>query len=134
MGHALRVIGILTGVTLLLVGLGGALGSMARYMFSTLISRLVPSLFPFGTFAVNVVGCVLFGIIVGLAEQRSVFRPEARAFLLIGVLGGFTTFSTFAFESFQLLRDGQFMSAAVNVVGQVIAGVVGLWAGFVFSR
>ena len=134
MGRALRAIGILTGVTLLLVGLGGALGSMARYMFSTLISRLVPSLFPFGTFAVNVVGCVLFGIIVGLAEQRSVFRPEARAFLLIGVLGGFTTFSTFAFESFQLLRDGQFISAAVNVVGQVIAGVVGLWAGFVFSR
>jgi len=133
-GHALRVIGILTGVTLLLVGLGGALGSMARYMFSTQVSRLVPSLFPFGTFAVNVVGCVLFGIIVGLAEQRSVFRPEARAFLLIGVLGGFTTFSTFAFESFQLLRDGQFMSAALNVVGQVIAGLVGLWAGFVFSR
>ena len=134
MGRALRVIGILTGVTLLLVGLGGALGSMARYMCSTLISRVAPSLFPFGTFAVNVVGCVLFGIIVGLAEQRSVFRPEARAFLLIGVLGGFTTFSTFAFESFQLLRDGQFMSVAVNVVGQVIAGVVGLWAGFVFSR
>ena len=134
MGRALRVIGILTGVTLLLVGLGGALGSMARYLFSTLISRLALSLFPFGTFAVNVVGCVLFGIIVGLAEQRSVFRPEARAFLLIGVLGGFTTFSTFAFESFQLLRDGQFISAAVNVAGQVIAGVVGLWAGFVFSR
>src|SRR4051812_3409388 len=114
-------------VTLLLVGVGGALGSMARYLFSTLISRLVPSLFPFGTVAVNVVGCVLFGIIVGLAEQRSVFRPEARAFLLIGVLGGFTTFSTFAFESVQLLRDGQFLSATVNVVGQVIAGVVGLW-------
>src|SRR5437879_4189425 len=62
-----------------------------------------------------------------------VLRPDARAFLLIGVLGGFTTFSTFAFESFELLRDGQFMSAAVNVVGQVVAGIVGLWAGFVIS-
>ena len=120
-------------VTLLLIGVGGALGSMARYLLSTLVYRLVPSLFPFGTFAVNVVGCVLFGIIVGLAEQRFVLRPEARVFLLIGVLGGFTTFSTFAFESFELLRDGQFMSAAINVVGQIVAGVVGLWAGFVIA-
>jgi len=120
-------------VTLLLIGVGGALGSMARYLLSTLVYRLVPSLFPFGTFVVNVVGCVLFGIIVGLAEQRFVLRPDARAFLLIGVLGGFTTFSTFAFESFELLRDGQFTSAAVNVVGQVVAGIVGLWAGFVIS-
>ena len=120
-------------VTLLLIGVGGALGSMARYLLSTLVYRFVPSLFPFGTFVVNVVGCVLFGIIVGLAEQRFVLRPDARAFLLIGVLGGFTTFSTFAFESFELLRDGQFMSAAVNVVGQVVAGIVGLWAGFVIS-
>ena len=120
-------------MTLLLIGVGGALGSMARYLLSTLVYRLVPSLFPFGTFVVNVVGCVLFGIIVGLAEQRFVLSPDARAFLLIGVLGGFTTFSTFAFESFELLRDGQFLSAILNVAGQVVAGIVGLWAGFVIS-
>jgi CrcB protein len=91
-------------VTLLLIGVGGALGSMARYLLSTRVYRLVSSLFPFGTFAVNVVGCILFGIIVGLAEQRFALRPDARAFLLIGVPGGFTTFPTFAFE---LYRPGR---------------------------
>ena len=65
------------------------------------------SLFPVGTFAVNVVGCVVFGAIVGAAEHRFVLTPEARAFLLVGVLGGFTTFSSYAYESFALMQDGQ---------------------------
>jgi fluoride exporter len=120
-------------VNILLVAVGGAFGSVARYLFSSLVYRLVPSLFPFGTFAVNVVGCVAFGIIVGAAQQRSALGPEGRAFLLVGVLGGFTTFSTFAFESFQLLRDGQFLWGAMNIIGQVVAGIVGLWAGFVIG-
>ena len=70
---------------------------------------------------------------VGLAQERFLLRPEARTFLLIGVVGGFTTFSSFAFETFELLRDGQFLWAALNVVGQVTAGIVGLWAGYVAS-
>jgi CrcB protein len=85
--------------------------------------------FPFGTFAVNAVGCVAFGIIIGLADHRATLTPEARAFLLIGLLGGFTTFSTYAFESVQLLRDGELALAAFNIAGQVVAGVAGLWAG-----
>ena len=92
-------------MTLLLVGVGGALGSIARYLFSTFVHRLTPTLFPAGTFAVNVVG----------------------------VLGGFTTFSSFAFETFELLRDGQFAWACLNVVGQVTAGLIGLWAGYVVT-
>jgi CrcB protein len=120
-------------VNILLVAVGGAFGSVARVLLSSLVHRLVPSLFPFGTFAVNVVGCMAFGIIAGVAQQRSALGPEGRAFLLIGVLGGFTTFSTFAFESFQLLRDGQFLWAAVNIAGQVAAGIIGLWAGFVIG-
>jgi CrcB protein len=118
-------------VTLLLVGIGGALGSVARYALSSLVHRIAVPLFPFGTFVVNFVGCVFFGVIVGLAQERFLLRPEARTFLLIGVLGGFTTFSSFAFETFELLRDGQFLWAALNVVGQVTAGIVGLWAGYV---
>jgi len=120
-------------VTLLLVGIGGALGSIARYAFSTFVQRMTPTLFPVGTFAVNLVGCVTFGILVGLAQERFLLRPETRAFLLIGVLGGFTTFSTFAFESFELLRDGQFLWATVNMAGQVAAGMIGLWAGYVLT-
>lgn len=120
-------------MTLLLIAVGGALGSTARYLFSTFVHRLTPTLFPVGTFAVNLAGCAAFGVIVGLAQERSLLRPEARAFLLIGVLGGFTTFSTFAFESFELLRDGQFLWAALNIVGQVVAGIAGLWAGYVVT-
>jgi len=120
-------------VNLVLIAIGGALGSVARYAFSTAALRITGSLFPVGTFAVNVVGCVVFGVIAGLADRRFVFGPDARAFLLIGLLGGFTTFSSFAFESVQLLRDGQFLAAAVNIVGQVVAGIVGLWMAFAIS-
>jgi fluoride exporter len=120
-------------VTLLLIGIGGALGSIARYALSSLVHRLAAPLFPFGTFVVNFTGCVIFGVIVGLAQERFLLRPEARAFLLIGVIGGFTTFSTFAFETFELLRDGQFLWAALNCVGQVTAGIFGLWVGYVAS-
>ena len=120
-------------MNILLIAIGGAIGSVARYSFSLLMYRFGPPLFPVGTFAVNLVGCVAFGAVAGLAQQRNVFGPETRAFLLIGLLGGFTTFSTFAFESLQLLRDGQFSLAAVNIVGQVVVGIVGLWAGFAIA-
>jgi len=121
-------------VNLLLIAIGGALGSVARYLFSSAVLRATGSLFPVGTFAVNAVGCVVFGVIAGLAERRFGFGPHARMFLLVGVLGGFTTFSSFAFESMQLLRDDQFVAAAVNIVGQVVAGLVGLWIGFITIR
>lgn len=121
-------------MTLLLIAVGGALGSVARYLFSSFVLRATTSLFPVGTFAVNVVGCAVFGVIVGAAQQRFVLSPEARAFLLIGVLGGFTTFSSYAYESFALARDGQFVAAGLNVVGQVAAGFVGLWAGYVVAN
>ncbi len=121
-------------MTLLLIAAGGALGSVARYLFSSFVLRATASLFPVGTFAVNVVGCAVFGVIVGSAQQRFVLSPEARAFLLIGVLGGFTTFSSYAYESFALARDGQFFAAGLNIVGQVAAGLVGLWAGYVIAN
>jgi fluoride exporter len=121
-------------VNLLLIAIGGALGSVARYLFSLLVLRASGSLFPLGTFAVNVVGCVVFGVIIGAAQQRFVLSPEARAFLLVGVLGGFTTFSSYAYESFALLRDGQLVAAAVNIAGQIVAGLVGIWIGFLVSR
>ena len=121
-------------MTLLWIAAGGALGSVARYLFSTAILRVTGSLLPIGTFGVNLVGCVLFGAIAGAAEQRVQLAPDLRMFLLVGVLGGFTTFSSFAFESVSLLRDGQFVAAAVNIVGQVLAGLIGLWAGYVLTN
>ncbi len=117
-------------MNLLLVAIGGALGSVARSVLSTFVLRLSGSLFPVGTFVVNAIGCLVFGLIAGVSEQRLQLAPATRAFLLVGVLGGFTTFSSYAFESFSLARDSQFAAAAVNLVGQVVAGFIGMWVGF----
>jgi fluoride exporter len=113
----------------LLVAVGGALGSMARYALSMLVLRATGTLFPLGTFVVNVVGCLCFGLVIGAAGQRIALSPEARAFILVGVLGGFTTFSSYVFESAGLIRDGQMGAALVNVGGQVIAGLAAFWIG-----
>jgi fluoride exporter len=119
---------------LLAIAAGGAVGAVARYTFAALVYRVVPTLFPVGTFAVNVAGCLVFGLLAGLAEQRFAFGPVARSFLLVGVLGAFTTFSTFAFESVELVRDGQFLWALLNVGGQVVAGLAGIWVGYVVTN
>jgi CrcB protein len=121
-------------VNILLIAIGGALGSAARYLLSSFVLRATGSLLPIGTFAVNVVGCVIFGAIIGAAQQRFILTAEARAFLLVGVLGGFTTFSSYAYESFLLMRDGQLAAAAFNIVGQVVAGLAGLWIAYVMTN
>jgi len=113
----------------LLVAAGGAIGSVARYALSTFVLRVTGTLFPLGTFVVNAVGCLCFGLVVGAAEQRIALSPETRAFILAGVLGGFTTFSSYVFESAGLLRDGQMTAAIVNVAGQVVAGLAAFWIG-----
>lgn len=119
---------------ILAIGVGGALGALARYALGGAVHRVLPGFFPYGTFVVNLLGCLLFGLVIGLAESRFVVGPATRAFLLVGVLGGFTTFSSYTFESFELLRSGQFGAASANVVGQVALGLLALWAGFGVGR
>ena len=121
-------------LNLLLVAVGGALGSSARYLLSMFVLRASGSPFPFGTFAVNLLGCIAFGLIAGAAEHRVPFAPASRAFLLVGVLGGFTTFSSYAFESVALLREGQFLWASFNIAGQVITGLLGVSLGYALAR
>jgi CrcB protein len=119
---------------IVVIGVGGAIGAVARYLLGGAVQRLTPGFFPYGTVVVNVVGCLVFGLIIGLAESRFTLGPTGRAFVLIGVLGGFTTFSSFTYESFELLRDGQVLQAAANVAGQVVVGFLALWAGFIAAR
>lgn len=121
-------------LNIFLIAIGGALGSVARYLLSTFVLRATGTLFPLGTFVVNVIGCLVFGAIAGAASQRVQLAPAMRLFLLTGILGGFTTFSSYAFESFTLVRDGQFLWASLNVAGQVIAGLAGMWAGYVITN
>ena len=120
--------------TYLAVAVGGALGASARFFTGTLVARLAPqATFPWGTFAVNVLGCLAFGLLAG-AFERAAVGPAGRTFLLAGVLGGFTTFSAFAFENVELLLAGQPGRAALNIAGQVVLGVGGLWVGVLLAR
>jgi fluoride exporter len=114
----------------MLIAVGGALGSVCRYLLATAVQRYSSPFFPYGTFVVNILGCLAFGIIMGAARQRFVLGPSERAFLLIGVLGGFTTFSTFTYETFALLQDGELVRAFANAAGQLVVGLVALWAGY----
>ncbi len=111
----------------------GAAGALARYGITGLVFRIYGGTFPAGTFIVNVVGCFLFGLIWPLAEERLIVSGELRTIILVGFVGSFTTFSTLIFESQELLRDAQWLAAAVNIFGQTILGLaallLGLWIG-----
>jgi CrcB protein len=115
----------------MIVGAGGFIGSALRFMVSGWAQRLaVASVFPYGTLVVNVLGCLLIGILGGLAEYRQVLEPGQRLFLMIGVLGGFTTFSTFAFESLSLMQDAELLKALANTALHVVLGFAAAFAGF----
>jgi CrcB protein len=119
----------------LLVGLGGFLGSILRYGVGGWVGRWkVGWTFPIETLLINVAGCLVIGLLAGWSDARGVLSGTTRAFLFIGVLGGFTTFSTFGYETFQLLRDGQWPAAALSTGLQVGLGVTGVWAGHVLAR
>jgi CrcB protein len=114
----------------LLIGLGGFVGSILRYVVSGYVQQWSRSIdFPYGTLAVNVGGCLVIGLLTQLAEARGVLSPESRLLVFIGVLGGFTTFSTFGSETMNLLRDGQNPLALANVAANVILGLGGVWLG-----
>jgi CrcB protein len=114
----------------ILVGLGGLVGSLARYGLGGALNRIkIGAAFPYETLVVNAAGWLANGALAGLGEARGVFGGSSRAFLFVGVLGGFTTFSTFGYETFQLLRDGQAGTAALSAALQIALGIGGVWAG-----
>jgi CrcB protein len=122
-------------LTIVLVGVGGFLGSVLRYLMGGWVHRALDNpWFPYGTLFVNLIGCLIIGFLGGLTENRQVFTPETRLFLFLGVLGGFTTFSSFAYETSAFLNDGQFALASLNVGLQVILGLVAVWSGGCLSR
>ncbi len=117
-------------MNILLVGIGGAFGSISRYLLGTWIQTLSESLdFPFGTLTVNLIGCFVIGFLAQLADARGVFTPESRAFVFIGILGGFTTFSSFGNDTINLFRDGETFNALVNVGANVLLGLALVWLG-----
>ena len=120
---------------LLWVALGGGIGSVARYLASRgLHQALGTSWFPVGTLAVNVTGCLLIGFLGALADTRQLFSADLRLFVFIGLLGGFTTFSSFGYETLALARDRELLAAVVNIAAQLGFGLGGVWIGYTLGR
>lgn len=119
-------------MTYLWVAIGGALGSMARYACSGLAARWIGAAFPWGTLFVNVAGSLAIGVLAALAThgERPLVGTDARAFLMVGVLGGFTTFSSFSLETLTLARGGQLAAAGANVAVSLVACLVAVAIGF----
>ena len=119
---------------LLLIGLAGALGALARYGLSGFVQRHSGFTFPVGTLVVNLLGTFLFGFIWGLVEQRLVISVETRVIILSGFLGAFTTFSSFMFETSALIDEGQWAFAALNVGAQITFGLAAMFLGLAAGR
>jgi len=120
---------------ILLVGIGGFIGAVMRYLVTGWVQDIFTAFsLPYGTITVNITGCLLIGLLAGLTENRNMLGPETRALLLIGVLGGFTTFSTFSYETLELMRAGESMAAFSNVGLQVCLGLAAVWVGYSASQ
>ncbi|ABG58930.1 fluoride efflux transporter CrcB [Cytophaga hutchinsonii] len=117
----------------ILVLVGGAIGSGSRYLLSLHITRTYPGTFPYSTFAVNIIGCLLIGIIYGLAE-RFQLAVHWRLFLATGLCGGFTTFSAFAYENILLLQNGNYTAFTVNTLGSCMFGFTAVFLGVMLTK
>lgn len=118
---------------LLLVALGGAIGASTRYLLGMWLQTRLGSDFPWGTFVINVTGSFLIGLVLGLVNAGAI-SAEARLFLAVGVLGGYTTFSSFSYETLELLGDGNIQAFLFNALGQLVAGLLAVYLGLVLSR
>ena len=122
-------------ITVVLVGAGGFIGSVMRYLVGVWFQPVSGnSWIPYGTLTVNVVGCFVIGLIAGLAETRQFLGEGTRALLIVGLLGGFTTFSAFGYETITMVREDHIVAAATNVGLQVALGLTAVWIGFSVSQ
>jgi fluoride exporter len=120
--------------TLLLIGTGGFMGSISRFLASRLMQNNFPSAFPYGTFFVNITGCLLIGLIYGFSDRSSLLTPGWKMFLTVGFCGGFTTFSTFANENLALLKDGAFFHFFIYIGLSVFLGIGATFLGVVITK
>ncbi|MBI3365598.1 MAG: fluoride efflux transporter CrcB [Ignavibacteriae bacterium] len=120
--------------SILLIFLGGGIGAVARYGLQGTMYRMLGGDFPYGTLVVNVVGCFLIGVLMMGMENRFLLNPSIRVFLTIGILGGFTTFSSFSYETIALLRDGQLLFGLFNVFASIVTCLLATYLGTVIAK
>ena len=120
--------------TYLIIGLGGFLGSTSRFAMAQFMQRFFQTTFPIGTLSVNIIGSLVIGILYGISEYFNWLSPSMRMFLAVGFCGGFTTFSSFAYENISLLRDAQYFNFILYLSVSIIAGLFAAWSGFTLIR
>ncbi len=120
--------------TLLLIGLGGGIGSILRYLTSVVIQKYYATVFPLATLVVNILGCLLIGIIMGLLEKNQVNDSAMKWLLVTGFCGGFTTFSAFGYENIRLLQNGNVFLPFVYISASIILGLGSVWIGFILVK
>lgn len=119
---------------IVIIGTGGFMGAVGRYALSGMAHRLFGDQFPYGTLFVNVLGCFLIGFVATITEERFLTHPNTRLFLSIGLIGAFTTFSTFGYETIELMRAGSHFAALANIVYSVLNGLAAVYFGMVVAR
>ena len=118
----------------ILIALAGLTGTLLRYWLSGYVARQYGETFPWGTMAVNLIGCLVTGAVFYATEERFLINPTVRTVILIGLLGGFTTFSSYGLQTFTLLRDGEFGLATLNIITSNVLGLFMVWAGYTLGK
>ena len=119
---------------ILAIGIAGLVGTLMRYWLSGVVDRVAGETFPAGTLVVNLAGCFLIGFLFHALTERYLIDPGLRSVILIGLLGGFTTFSSFGVQTFTMLRDGELWLASLNIVASNAGGILLVWVGYVLSE
>ena len=119
---------------IIVIGLAGLAGTLARYWLSSVIDNRTGTSFPFGTLAVNLIGCFVIGFLFYAFADEFVIHPAIRSAVFVGLLGGFTTFSSFGIQTFTLLENGQVLWAALNILLSNLGGLMLVWFGYILSR
>lgn len=113
---------------------GAALGGLLRYIISEFVQKYSKIIFPFGTLSVNIIGSFLLGLIIFILGEREIISPEIRLFLTVGVCGGFTTFSTFSYETLVLFQEAEFLYAAINIALNVVLSITAIYLAYLLSK
>jgi fluoride exporter len=118
----------------IVISLGAALGGAFRYGLASFIQKRVESFFPYGTLLVNILGSFALGFIMYYLDEKDFLSPQMRLFLTVGICGGFTTFSTFSYETLNLIRNSQFLLATTNVLGSVFLCLIAIYLAYIISK